>query len=77
MADPDRSAHRARVIAPRTMDAPRRRFGQRVLEKVTVRMLGDYQPRRSLPLLDAAGFDVSRSERRKLGTVERVAAVKR
>jgi ubiquinone/menaquinone biosynthesis C-methylase UbiE len=53
------------------------RFGQRLLEKVTVRMLGDYQTRRPLPLLDAEGFDVTRSERLKLGTVERVAAVKR
>jgi ubiquinone/menaquinone biosynthesis C-methylase UbiE len=53
------------------------RLGQRLLEKVTVRMLGDYQTRRPLPLLDAAGFDVTQSERRKLGTVERVAAVKR
>ena len=53
------------------------RLGQRLLEKVTVRMLGDYQTRRPLPLLDAEGFDVTRSERLKLGTVERVAAVKR
>ncbi|MGW4058602.1 class I SAM-dependent methyltransferase [Amycolatopsis sp. NPDC004747] len=53
------------------------RFGQRLLEKVTVRMLGDYQTRRPLPLLEEAGFEVSRAERLKLGTVERVAAVKR
>ena len=53
------------------------RFGQRLLERVTLRMLGDYQTRRPLPLLDAAGFEVARSERLKFGTVERVAAVKR
>lgn len=53
------------------------RFGQRLLEKITVRMIGDYQTRRPLPLLAPAGFEVTRSERRKLGMVERVAAVKR
>ena len=53
------------------------RLGQRLLEKVTLRMLGDYQTRRPLPLLAEAGFDVTRAERLKLGTVERVAAVKR
>ncbi|ONF74399.1 class I SAM-dependent methyltransferase [Amycolatopsis keratiniphila] len=52
------------------------RFGQWLLEKFTVRMIGDYQTRRPLPLLAPAGFEVTRSERRKLGTVERVAAVK-
>lgn len=53
------------------------RLGQRLLEKVTVRMLGDYQTRRPLPLLAEARFEVTRAERLKLGTVERVAAVKR
>jgi len=53
------------------------RLGQWMLEKFTVRMIGDYQTRRPLPLLAPAGFEVTRSERRKLGTVERVTAVKR
>jgi ubiquinone/menaquinone biosynthesis C-methylase UbiE len=52
------------------------RCGQRLLEKFTVRMIGDHLTRRPLPLLGAAGFAVIRSERLKLGTVERVAAVK-
>lgn len=52
------------------------RFGQRLLERLTVAMIGDYQTRRPLPLLERAGFEVTRSERRKLGTVERVAAIK-
>ena len=52
------------------------RLGQRLLEKLTLRMLGDYQTRRPLPLLAPAGFEVTRSERLKLGTVERVAAVR-
>jgi ubiquinone/menaquinone biosynthesis C-methylase UbiE len=51
-------------------------WGQWLLEKVTVRMLGDYQTRRPLPQVEAAGFVVERSERLKLGTVERLAARK-
>lgn len=51
-------------------------FGQRLLEKMTVRTLGDYQTRRPLPLVEQAGFVVRRQERLKAGTVERVAAVK-
>ncbi|MFS8097357.1 class I SAM-dependent methyltransferase [Lentzea alba] len=52
-------------------------FGQSLLERMTVRMCGDYQTRRPLPLVEQAGFDVVRRERLKLGTVERLAAVKR
>jgi ubiquinone/menaquinone biosynthesis C-methylase UbiE len=51
-------------------------FGQWLLEKLTVRMLGDYQTRRPLPLLEEAGFAVEQRERLKAGTVERVAATK-
>jgi ubiquinone/menaquinone biosynthesis C-methylase UbiE len=51
-------------------------FGQKLLERFTLRMIGDYQTRRPLPLVEQAGFVVQRSERLKLGTVERVAAVK-
>ncbi|MEV6873097.1 class I SAM-dependent methyltransferase [Amycolatopsis sp. NPDC051128] len=51
-------------------------LGQRLLEKLTVRMLGDYQTRRPLPLVEEAGFVVDRQERLKLGMVERVAATK-
>ncbi|UUV28668.1 methyltransferase domain-containing protein [Amycolatopsis roodepoortensis] len=51
-------------------------FGQSLLEKVSLRMCGDYQTRRPLPLVEQAGFVVRRQERLKLGTVERVAAVK-
>jgi len=49
---------------------------QRMLEQVTRRTNGDYQTRRPLPLVAAAGFVVSHSERSKLGWVERVVAVK-
>jgi ubiquinone/menaquinone biosynthesis C-methylase UbiE len=52
------------------------RLFQKVLEQVTVRTNGDYQTRRPLPLVAAAGFVVSHSERSKLGWVERVVAVK-
>ncbi|MDX8034858.1 hypothetical protein SK803_31970 [Lentzea sp. BCCO 10_0856] len=41
-----------------------------------MRMCGDYQTRRPLPLVEQAGFVVQRQERLKLGMVERVAAVK-
>ncbi|WP_208024535.1 hypothetical protein [Amycolatopsis pithecellobii] len=51
-------------------------MGQRLLERFTVRMLGDYQTRRPLPLVKEAGFVVERTERLKVGTVERVAARK-
>jgi ubiquinone/menaquinone biosynthesis C-methylase UbiE len=51
-------------------------FGQRLLEKLTVRMIGDYQTRRPLPLVEQAGFVIQHQERLKAGMVERVAAVK-
>ncbi|RBM18637.1 class I SAM-dependent methyltransferase [Prauserella sp. PE36] len=51
-------------------------FGQWLLEKLTVRMLGDYQTRRPLPLVEEAGLIIQRQERLKAGMVERVAAVK-
>ena len=37
---------------------------------------GEYMTRRPLPMLGPAGFTVTESQRLKLGTVERVAAVK-
>ena len=52
------------------------RWGQRLLERITVRTIGDYQTRRPLPLVERAGFVVTRSERLKAGTVERLAARK-
>lgn len=52
------------------------RFAQRLLEKLTVRMIGDHQTRRPRLVVEAAGFTVRRGERLKLGTVERLAAVK-
>lgn len=51
-------------------------LGQRLLEKLTVRLLGDYQTRRPLPLVEQAGFVVERAERLKAGTVERLAVRK-
>lgn len=52
------------------------RLGQRLLELLTVRVLGDYQTRRPLPLVERTGLVVRRSERLKAGTVERLVAVK-
>lgn len=49
---------------------------QRLLELLTVRLAGEHQTRRPLPLVEAAGFVVQTAERSKAGTVERLAAVK-
>jgi ubiquinone/menaquinone biosynthesis C-methylase UbiE len=49
---------------------------QRLWEKVTVRTSGDYQTRRPLPLVQQAGLTIQDSRRAKLGTVERLVAVK-
>lgn len=51
-------------------------LGQRLLEHLTLRMLGDHQTRRPLPLVEQAGFVVQRRERLKAGTVERLMATK-
>jgi ubiquinone/menaquinone biosynthesis C-methylase UbiE len=51
-------------------------LGQRLLAKITLPQIGDYQTRRPLPLVEAAGFVIERAERLKAGTVERVAARK-
>jgi ubiquinone/menaquinone biosynthesis C-methylase UbiE len=51
-------------------------FAQRILEQVTRRTNGDYQTRRPLPLVAAAGFVVNHSERSRFGWVERLVAVK-
>jgi ubiquinone/menaquinone biosynthesis C-methylase UbiE len=49
---------------------------QRLWEKVTLRFAGDYQTRHPLPLVERAGLVVTDSRRTKLGTVERLRAVK-
>jgi ubiquinone/menaquinone biosynthesis C-methylase UbiE len=51
-------------------------LGQRLLEQLTLRMLGDHQTRRPLPLVQQAGFIIQRRERLKAGTVERLMATK-
>lgn len=52
------------------------RAGQRLLERLTLRSIGEYQTRRPRALLPDAGFVVEHSERHRLGIVERVVAVK-
>ncbi|MEU4667632.1 methyltransferase domain-containing protein [Amycolatopsis sp. NPDC023774] len=52
------------------------RWAQCLLERVTLRQIGDHQTRRPLPLVTAAGFEITRAERLKFGTVERLAARK-
>jgi ubiquinone/menaquinone biosynthesis C-methylase UbiE len=49
---------------------------QRLWEQVTLRFAGDYQTRHPLPLVERAGLVVTDSRRTKLGTVERLRAVK-
>jgi len=48
---------------------------QRLVEVFTARSR-EYQTRRPLPLVKAAGFEIAESQRLKIGTVERVAARK-
>ncbi|WP_306232880.1 class I SAM-dependent methyltransferase [Agrococcus beijingensis] len=52
------------------------RWAQRALEQVTIRSAGEHFTRRSLPLVERAGFVVDETERRKAGTVERIRAHK-
>lgn len=52
------------------------RAGQSLLEKLTLRQAGEYQTRRPLPLVMAAGFTIEHSERMKAGVIERLTAVK-
>jgi ubiquinone/menaquinone biosynthesis C-methylase UbiE len=49
---------------------------QRLWEKVTLRFAGDHQTRHPLPLVERAGLVVTDSRRTKLGTVERLRAIK-
>jgi SAM-dependent methyltransferase len=49
---------------------------QKLYEQVTRRINGDYQTRRPLLLVQARGFTVSHSQRSRMGSVERVTAVK-
>ena len=48
---------------------------QRLVEVFTARS-GEYQTRRPLSLVRTAGFEITESQRLKIGTVERVAARK-
>ncbi len=48
---------------------------ERLLEPLTHRMNGDYLTRRPLPLVEAAGFAITCSQRSKAGIIERLSAV--
>jgi ubiquinone/menaquinone biosynthesis C-methylase UbiE len=50
--------------------------GQWLVEQFTARAAGEYQTRRQLPLVRAAGFEIVETQRLKAGTVERIAARK-
>jgi hypothetical protein len=49
---------------------------QWLIERITIRTAGEHFTRRQLPLVQAAGFQVTETERLKAGTVERIHAVK-
>ena len=49
---------------------------QWLFERVTTRAAGEHFTRRQLPLVQAAGFQVIETERRKAGTVERIHAIR-
>ncbi|XVU28309.1 class I SAM-dependent methyltransferase [Actinoplanes sp. CA-054009] len=52
------------------------RAAQWLLEQVTIRAAGEHFTRRSLPLVEAAGFEIVEHERLKAGTIERLYARK-
>ncbi len=47
-----------------------------LVEQLTGRLAGEYQTRRQLPLVLAAGLIIEESERLKAGTIERIRATK-
>jgi ubiquinone/menaquinone biosynthesis C-methylase UbiE len=49
---------------------------QWLAERVSIRTAGEHYTRRSLPLVEAAGFEIVESERLKAGVMEHVHAVK-
>jgi ubiquinone/menaquinone biosynthesis C-methylase UbiE len=49
---------------------------QWLAERISIRMAGEYYTRRPLPFVEAAGFEIVETERRKAGVMERVHAVK-
>jgi ubiquinone/menaquinone biosynthesis C-methylase UbiE len=49
---------------------------QRLLERKSVPIAGDYQTRQPLPILAAVGFAVERQERSRAGIILRITAVK-
>jgi ubiquinone/menaquinone biosynthesis C-methylase UbiE len=55
---------------------PPLRATQWLFEQLSRRVMGEYFTRRQRPLAEAAGFRVEEAERMKLGTVERLRAVK-
>jgi len=49
---------------------------QWLFERLTIRAAGEHFTRRQLPLVEAAGLEIEEVERRKAGTIERIAARK-
>ena len=49
---------------------------QWLVERISVRVAGEHYTRRSLPLVEAAGFEVVERLRHKAGMMERIHAVK-
>lgn len=52
------------------------RAGQRRLERLSLRLAGDYQTRQPYPMIVAAGFVVEQRQRRRAGVIERLRASK-
>jgi ubiquinone/menaquinone biosynthesis C-methylase UbiE len=49
---------------------------QWVVERISIRVAGEHYTRRSLPLVEAAGFEIVESVRQKAGAMERIHAKK-
>jgi hypothetical protein len=49
---------------------------QWLVERISIRVAGEHYTRRSLPLVEAAGFEIVESVRQKAGSMERIHAKK-
>jgi len=49
---------------------------QWLVERISIRVAGEHYTRRSLPLVEAAGFEIVESARQKAGSMERIHAKK-
>jgi len=71
-----RAGGRLLVVGHVASPYPLIRTGQRGLERLSLRLAGDYQTRQPYPLMVAAGFIIEERQRRRAGVIERLRASK-